>query len=521
MSQGAGAAGGRAAALDRVLDRHDAKAAAGTSGQRVRQGARWLGAGNAASQATRVASTVVLARLLTPRVYGLVALVNVVTGFFERVLGDTGTTVALVRNPEITQRLASSVFWFNLTMGALTTATFVVAGGPIASFLGEPGAAGLVRALGCMALLNASCYVPRALLRRQARFRNLAVSNYVNVIVTAGASIGLAVAGWDEWALVVGSLTGSAAWVVSIWLMSPWRPSFAFSRGSLKQISGFSFNFSLNNLFGYFTDSGDRFVVGRFLGSTDLGFYGLANRLLKYPLQTSTQTYREVMLPTLARLQDDHAELRRVYLRSVSGIAFALLPATVAVSVLAEPLVLTFLGAKWRDAIPLVSIIALVAALQAITTTTGALYSVAGRSDLLLRWGVASALVTMVFYSVGTIWDVEGVAAAYLAAIVVLTYPSFRLSFGLVGLSFRRLVLTLTPTILATAVAAAVMFAARLGAEEAGAGPGLQLLTGAAAGGLTYGAYALVFRPKAFKDLLTLVRGGGRKGRRPEVQPAS
>ncbi|MEM9562781.1 MAG: lipopolysaccharide biosynthesis protein [Actinomycetota bacterium] len=492
--------------LDAVIDRHDAKAAKATTGRMARRGARAMGVANLASQVTRIMATIALARLLTPEIFGIVALVTVVTGFFERVLGDTGTSAAIVREKELTQKLASSVFWFNVSLGTTTTTLFVVLGPLIARALGEADATPYVRALGFTALINSFSYVQQSMLRRQGRFRPLAVSVYTNVAATSAISIALAAAGWEVWALIVGTLAGSVLGVAMIWQASGWRPGLHFKRADLMLISNFSANISAYNFFGYFVNSGDRLIVGRLIGAEALGYYGMSNRLMRYPVQSGIRPFKEVVLPMLSKLQDDHPALGRVYIRSLSALFFVVMPTTVSISVLADPLVRGLLGDQWIPAIPIVSIIAIVATLQALTVTTGSLFAVAGRTDLWLRWGVFSAAVTMACYFAGSFWGVEGVAWGYLAAIAGLTYPSFKIPFRLVGLQVRDLARAIAPTVGATLVMAAAIEAVRRWADSTGVDPLMQLAIGLGTGAVVYGGWALVARPRAFLDVLSLAR---------------
>lgn len=490
--------------IDDVIDRHDAKEAKRETGSFARRGARAMGTANLASQATRVAATIALARLLAPEVFGIVALVTVVTGFFERVLGDTGTSAAIIREKTLTRRLASSVFWFNVGLAALTSLTFALLGGPIASLLGQPDAASFVRALGLGALINSTTYVQRSLLRRHGQFSSLAASAYLTVFVGSGVSIVLAVLGWGAWALVAGTLLGGVVGSAILWGASSWRPSWHFAIADLKEIRRFSANISAFNFFGYFVNSGDRLIVGRLLGTQALGFYGMSNRLMRYPVQSGIKPYRDVVMPMLSKLQDDNEEMGRVYVRSLSALFFVIMPVTISIAVLADPLVRTLLGNQWVPAIPIVSIIALVSTLQALTTTTGSLYTVTGRTDLWLRWGIGSAIVTMASYFAGANWGLEGVAWGYFAAIAALTYPSFKIPFRLIDLRVRVLARAIAPTVAATGVMAAATYAVMLGTVEAE--PYLRLVFGLLTSGVVYGAWALIVRPQPFRDVLSLAR---------------
>lgn len=498
----------RGADPDRLIDVHTGAA---EFRRDVGGGVRWLGTAQVIAQCTRIAMILVLTRLLTPQEFGIVALVMVVTGLFDRVLGDTGTSAALVRQPELKHGLASSVLWWNLMVGAGTAAFFALLGGPIATLLGDSAAAPLVRVVGLSALISGFGHVQRALLRRTRAFRSLALVNVTNAAATAVATIALALAGWGEWALVVGNLVGTAASVALAWALSDWRPSFHYSRAALGEITQFSANLSAQNLFGYVSYAGDRFIIGRFIGTTSLGYYGLANRLLRYPLQTSAQTYREVVFPTLAQVQDDPGALQKAYGRTVNGIAFILLPLCLSVAALSEPLVAALLGPNWTPATDVVRVMALVAALQSMTTTTGSLYLVRGRTDLSLRWQMASSAVLLACYSIGALWGLMGVAWGYFVGIALLTYPAFRIPLRLIDTTPGAILRPTLPTALTAAVAAACGWGAAEIAAGAGAGDWLAL----GAGGLTvvviYGFYAVVVRPTAVRDLRGAISGRQRR----------
>jgi len=510
----------RARTADDLIDVHDPTAGGLAHG--MKSGARWVGSAQVVSQLIRIVMALALTFLIDPAEFGLVALITVITVFFERVLGDTGTTAAVVRHPEITHGLVSSVFWLNVSIGLATSGAFVAFGGVLASVLDNPDAGNLVRVAGLMAFLNAFGHVQRALLRRFLLFRALATVNLSNALITTTATVVLAVANWGPWALVVGNLAGTVGSVALAWWWSPWRPGRTFDRERLRQISRFSVNLSVQNLFGYVSYAGDRFLIGRFIGTAELGYYGLANRLLRYPLQTTTQTYREVVLPGLARIQDDHPGMREAYTRTVNGIAFLLLPLCLGLSALARPLVDAALTDEWLPATNIIAIMALVGALQSLATTTGSIYIAKGRTDLSLRWQMGSSAVLMVAYSIGALWGTEGVAWGYLVGITVLFYPAFHIPLRLIEGRPRDVLSPIAPTLIASAAGAGgAWITARL-LDETGRGPWLQLVAGGAVMSAAYGAYVLIGKPQAMRDLKAAVASGRRRGKgAPSPDPAS
>jgi O-antigen/teichoic acid export membrane protein len=497
------------------LDREVGVSRDGTAArqQLVRSG-RWLGGALVVAQVIRIGSTVVLTHFLSPTEFGLMALVTLITLLFDRVLGDTGTTVALVQRPRLTQRLTSSVLWLNLGIGAATAALMAGLAAPIAWLLGDPDATAILRLVSLVAVLNAALFVPFALLRRAFDFRSQAAVNISGALVTAAVTLGLAVGGAGAWSLAWGAVSGSLAQVVIAWSRSGWRPARHFAWSDLREIARFSAGNGLFQVWSYVTQAGDRFVVGRLLGAQDLGFYGLANRLVRYPMFVSMQTYREVTFPALTRMQDEYPRLADTYIRSCAALSFALMPLMFGIAALADPLVRVFLGPEWIPAIPLLAIVAVTTGLQVVTTTTGSIYNAIGRTGALLVWGIVSGVLAMGCYVVGAlVGGVEGVAWGYLVVISVLFVPAFAVPFRLIRQPVLPLFAAMVPPMIAAGAAATLAYSAQRFVADQGASDVARLVVGTAVGAVAYAVWAVTTRPPAMTDALQLVRV--RRGRDP------
>lgn len=472
-------------------------------------GARWTAPTQVLGQIVRILSILVLTRLLTPQEFGIVALATVVTGFFDQVLGDTGTTVALVRHRRLSQGLASSVLYWNVFIGAGTAGFFLLFGDLIASLLGDASAGGLLRVLGIVAVVNGFFHVPNALFRRHLQFGRLAAVNLTNATVTSVATIIFAILGWGEWSLVAGTLVGSFVATLVAWAIVPWRPSWYFSLRDLSTISRFSANLSAQNVFAYATQAGDRFIIGRFIGTADLGIYGLANRLMRYPVQTMSQTYNEVVFPNLSKIQDDFGQMSRAYSRSVAGVAFIVFPICATVAAVADPLVGAMLGPQWAQTVSILSIIAVTSAIQGVAGTTGSLYLASGRADLLLRWQLFSSIALITAYSVGARWGLVGVAWGYLIGTVVLTPLAFAIPLRLIDARVRdALGGTMAVAVAAVAGALAANLVVR-GMASRDVGDALQLAAGVAVSVGIYAGMIVLFRPTVLDDVMRLLRRRG------------
>ena len=475
-------------------------------GQAVAGGARWVAGSQAAQQVTKAVSSVVLARLLLPTEFGLLAITVVLTDFLERVLGDTGTSAALIHRRELGRDLADSVFFLNLMVGTITCAFLFVAAPVLAPALGDERVEPILRGIGVAFVLLALGIVQRALLRRALRFRAVAASDLASTITQTVVSIGLAFRGWGVWSLVVGILASRVASNLTVWWVSSWRPRWHFRWADIREVTGFSGNLSAFNFFSYFSEAGDKFIVGRFVSATALGFYGFGYRLLLQPVQSVLQVCRVVLFPAFARIQDDNENIGRGYVRATSAVAMLTFPVTIGVAVMAEPIVHVVLGDKWLPAVPILAIFGPLAAIQAVSTTTSVLYQAKGRTDLQFRWGLVVGLAMLGAYVLGSRWGATGVAWSFLIGTLVLAGPTLVIPFRLVGLPFRDFLVGLLPSVVPTALMAAAAYGLRRVLESAGAGPGVTLFVPVALGAAIYCGIVFVTRPQALKDLLLLVR---------------
>lgn len=427
-----------------------------------------MGIAQVLSQVTAIGSVMLLARLLSPEAFGAVAIASAVIVFFQRTLGDTGTTVALVQRNELTRVLASTTFLVNLAVGVVSSLIIFTISTPLSEFLLGPDeasdSANALRILSIMPMFIALGTVPRALLRRRMQFRSLAGALLVNAGVTAGASVVLALTLEDYRALVIGNVIGSLA--MTVWLLAAarWMPRPRFSWGQFRGISGMSRDITIFNFFSYFSAYGDRLVVAR-IGLTELGYYGMANRLMRYPMQAVAQVNRDVVTPALVKVRDDDQRLAQVYLRNVAAVAAAILPIAVLVAAVAEPLVAVVLGEQWRPAASVVAVVALASGIQSVSATTGQVFVLKERTKLHIWWAVVAAVITTFAYWVGAHWNALGVAIGYLIAMVVLAPAAFAVVFQLLQSPTRGLVGALGPPAAASALGGAAAVVVRLGCE--------------------------------------------------------
>jgi O-antigen/teichoic acid export membrane protein len=434
-----------------------------------------------ATQVSRLAVSVILARLLTPAEFGVVAAAMVVMVVAWQ-LTDLGTAAVIIQREVVDEALVSSVFWFNLAFGGALSALTLVGAQPLAHALGQPEAAPAIRLLAAVSLIGAIGNMHHALLRRTMQFGRLATITIANAVVNSLVGVGLAIAGAGIWALVIGTVAGVATSTIAAWWFMSWHPTAVFSVRRLREVARFSIHFFWSNALGSVFEQLDKVIISRMLGGAPLGTYAVAQRTVLSPVQALSGAVSTVTFSAFARGQDDPEKLRAGATRASGVLALVALPAMIGLAVLAEPAVLVVYGDQWGAAVPVIQVLAPVAAIHAVSCVTSSVMLGMGRSDWLYRWGLAYCLVGAAAMAAGAQWGLIGVSLA-LAAVVALLKPfEMRMALGLIDMRLATYARTLVPHALITTATALTAWLVAYGLAQLGRGSPEQLLAGTAAG---------------------------------------
>lgn len=407
--------------------------------QRTLVGLGWNGAARLLGQLLQLAATVILARLLSPKEYGLLGMVLVFTGFATYV-ADMGLGASIIQRSTVTERHLNSVFWLNVATGIALSAVFGLSAPLIARFYQEPQLRMLTVAIALSFLVNSLNVVQSALLDKALNFRTKFWIETVSYVASGAVAVALAFGGAGVWSLVGQSLTQAASRVVMMWSKSSWRPSLSFDFTAIKELMRFSGHLTGFGIVIYWSQNVDKLAIGRWIGSGALGIYSLADKLMRLPMANVTDVTTSVMFPALSSIQDDVESVRRVYLRATRMIAFITFPAMIALSVLAEPAILVVYGAKWRESIPILQLLCFAGLAQSATNTAGWIFMSQGRTDVLFRLGIYTTVVRATGVVIGTHWGLMGVAWAYvLGGYIFVWFPIWSSAGRIVNLSFTAL----------------------------------------------------------------------------------
>ncbi|MCU1670142.1 MAG: Polysaccharide transporter, family [Blastococcus sp.] len=316
----------------------------------VAAGVGWTAAQKWLVRISGVLTFVVLSRLLSPAEIGSVALALAFLGVLG-VVADLGAATFLVQTRSWDETTRSTTFWTTLALSGLATALVVVLAAPLAALLGEPGLAGVFRALAPILVVNATCAVPSAVLQRELRFRELALREMTSAVVAALVGVGCAVAGAGVWALVAQSGTQAAVAAVLVWRMSAWRPTRQVSRAAFTELRRFGGPLLAINIAMSVRDRVEQFLLGALLGVTALGYWTVAVRLLALLADVSVAVLDSVALPVFAATRDSAARFARAFESATSSTQLLLVPALALLAVTSPVLLPLAFGPRWDPAI--------------------------------------------------------------------------------------------------------------------------------------------------------------------------
>ncbi len=393
-------------------------------------------------QLIQLTTSIVLARLLQPSDFGLIAMATIFIGFVS-IFNDLGTSAAIIHKENISQDLLASVYWVNVAFGLLTMITLIIISPFIADFYKEERVTAVLGFLSVNFLISSFGIMHQALLERELAFGKLARVELIGAAFGASGGILSALLGYGVWSLVIQSIAATSLATILLWYFMPWRPHFRFHFAQVKAVSNYSLNLMSFNIFNYFARNTDNLLIGRFLGAEALGFYNLAYLIMLYPMQNISWVIGRVMFPFYSRLQNDNESFGQIYLKIASAISVITFPMMLGLMAVARPFVMSVFGSQWSPVIVLLLILSPVGMIQSIGTSVGAIYQAKGRTDLMLKYGAAISLLNVASIIIGLQWGIQGVAAAYAISTLIVTYPLNAIPLKLINLSMKNLLLVL------------------------------------------------------------------------------
>ncbi|TWB77693.1 PST family polysaccharide transporter [Nitrospirillum amazonense] len=475
----------------------------GDIGRRATRGGTVMLGAQVVKLVAQFGSVIVLARVLAPAEFGLIAMVGAMTALFE-IVKELGLSAATMQKTDITHEQVSALFWINTGAGCLIAACLALGAPVIARFYGQPDLEAVTRWLALGFVMSGATVQHWALLRRQMRFSAIAIAETGSELMAFVVAVVLAFQGWGHWALVAQRLAAPLLVMTGCWILCRWRPSLPRRTPGIPELLGFGLSVSGCGILATLARSVDQILVGRLFGAATLGLYERAARLVLVPMNSINAPLYSVAMPALSRLVDEPQRFRRAFGVLIERVAMVTMPAAAGAAVASDWVTNLLFGPKWEAMSPLITCFALVAAVQPTLMTAGLIYLPQGRSRDLLRSTAIDVALAIASFVAGIPYGAVGVAGAYAAIGLVIRLPvCFYLAAGQGPVTQRDLYLRITPSVVASLAVAAVVWILRNGVmpESLLAAPLVALAVAAVVGMLTAGVAFLLMRPS--RDAMT------------------
>lgn len=377
-------------------------------------GAKWASISSFSVNIFSFIKIAILAHILLPKDFGLMALVSVVLGFGE-LFSDMGIGKAIIQKQGIKSYELSSLYWFNIIIGTALYVLILSSTPFVVSFYNEPMLKGLIP-VATLGIVIASFGLQfNVLFLKKFKFQLLAYLNISSSLIGFFAAVSLAFLGYGVWSLVLGSLVSTIFRTLFLVIkgIKQWHPKLHFVWTDLSAYIRFGLYQTGQRILTYFYSNIDYLIIGALLGTKSLGYYTIAFNLIIKPLKRINPIFNNVSFPIFSKIQNELLKLKKGYFHSLYLQSIILLPIFTGIVLIAPILVPVILGENWKEAIPLIQILSIVGFLRCIVNSSGSVTLAVGRADLAFKYSLISIISYIPFIYIGAkLHGLVGVAFA-------------------------------------------------------------------------------------------------------------
>ena len=397
---------------------------------KTKKGLAWSMIERFATQGVQFLFGIILARLLSPDDYGIIAMPLVFLAIAQCII-DSGFSTALIRKPELTEDDLSTAFYFNIGVGILCYAVLFFTSPLIAVFYHTPILSSLLKVTALAVLFNPLCAVQQAILTRKIDFKTQAIVSLSGAVVSGIVGLYMAYNGFGVWSLVFQQVGGYVMRTILLWVLGKWKPKRKWSWESFHYLWGFGSKMLGSGLLDTIYNNIYPIVIGKYFSAQDLGNYTRAQQFSSLPSSNVTGVLQRVTFPVLSSIQNEDERLAKNYRKILKLSAFLVFPMMLMLSAIANPLVRILLTDKWIGCVVLLQIICFQMMWYPIHAINLNLLTVKGRSDLFFRLEIFKKImgVCIMFITIphGIIWMVSGGIVSSMLSLIINTYYTGKL----------------------------------------------------------------------------------------------
>lgn len=388
------------------------------------------------TQGIQFVMLIVLARLLVPEQYGIIAIVNVFI-MFANVFVQSGLNIALIQKKDADEVDFSSVFYLSLIIATILYVILFISSPFIAEFYNDLQLVSVLRVLAFTLFLGAFNSIQNAYIAKKMMFKKLFYSSLWAILISGVVGIGLAYYDYGVWSLVVQQLLNQSLITIILWFTVRWRPKLLFSIERLRVLFSFGWKLLASYILNILYTDMRTLVIGKIFNASTLGHYNRGKQFPELIINNIDGSIQSVMMPALSSYQDDLTRVKYLVKKSISMSSFIVLPIMTGLAVIAEPMVRIVLTDKWISAVPFIQIYCVILSLRPVHTANVQAINSLGRSDIFLKIEIIRTITGFLVLWVSLPF---GVFAIAIGELFMTISSSFLYSFPnkkLIGYSFR------------------------------------------------------------------------------------
>ena len=425
------------------------------------KGVGWSFIDNLSSSGVSFLVGLVLARLLTPSEYGIMAILTIFIAVSNSIV-DSGFSNALIRKTDAKRVDYNTVFLFNLVVSGLLYIVLFFAAPAISVFFKEPLLVEVMRVIGWVLVINALGIIPRTLFVKDVNFKTQTKVSLIASVSSGVLGIGMALAGMGVWSLVGQQLSRQLLNTLFLWIYCTWRPIWEFSLQSFRELFGFGSKLLLSGLLDTVFKEIYSLVIGRCYTSAQLGQYTRASQFNQIFSSNLTTVVQRVSYPVLSSIQDESERLREAYRKVIKSTMLITFACMLGLAAVAKPLIILLIGEKWLPAVGFLQIICFSGMLYPLHAINLNILQVKGRSDLFLRLEIIKKIIAVGPLVLGVLFSIEYMLWGSVCTSFIAYFLNSYYSANLINYPTREQIKDILPTFLVSFVTAAAMWSLTL-----------------------------------------------------------
>ena len=413
--------------------------------QKTLAGLFWSAIENFSTQGITFLVEIVLARLLSPREFGLIGMITIFIAISQSFI-DSGFSQALIRKKDCTQADYSTVFYFNLAVAIFCFFLLFFSAGAISRFFNQPQLKQIVQVLGIGLILNAFIIIQKVQLIKRIDFKLQTKISVIASLASGIIGIGMAYFGFGVWSLVAQDLSSFALIALLLWLWMKWRPSFVFSFDSFKELFAFGSKLLISGLISTAFTNIYLLIIGKFFSAAELGYYTRADQFKSLPSQNINDVINRVSYPVLSSIQDDIPKLKMAYRKLIKDTMLITFVLMLGMAAVARPMVLTLIGEKWLPSVILLQLMCFIGMLYPLQALNLDMLKVQGHSDLFLRLEIIKRALAIPTIVIGVFFGIKILVMGMFVNTLINYYLNSYWSGKFIGYSMGQQVKDILPS---------------------------------------------------------------------------